>query len=351
MVSSAAAPVKLTEATSHLEALDGFRGVLALTICLLHFGLNPLLAKLTGGFLSWAPWGYVVDVFFMLSGFVLTRAYMRRARNLKQMFAERVFRLLPVHIIIIVIGLVVYLAMKPKAPEWIVADVLAMSIYFGQWPWNGPAWSINIELYMPILLFLSVGAVARLSARTQLAALTLMLLIASAVALLIKVEWTSLMLLRGAIGLAAGGLLYHVKQADILRLPKLPPLFALLVIFYVLMLAAGKFLPVMAVLPWLAALMIWAGSSDPSVLGRGPFWFLGYISYTLYMVHHLVLDTALHHLGPDALEGNITLKLMLITASFAAALLLTWLVERPGMALGRRVSHAIAGGSPRPASA
>lgn len=327
--------------TGHIEALDGLRGVLALTIVLLHFGLNPLMARLTGGILTWAPWGYVVDVFFMLSGFVLTGAYLRRQRTLRQMLIERVFRLLPVHLAVLCCMLPVYLATEPKPWPLMMADLAALSIYLGNEPWNGPAWSINIELYLPVVLFLTLGMAKAWPAQAKLAGLALFLL--ASCLLTRDLAGDALgpgVILRGIAGLGTGSFLYHVKALRSGSAGWRPPLFLLLLLFFGLLLLVGKLAAAAFLLPFAGVAMIWVGSEGGSVLGRGPFWFLGYVSYSLYMVHHAVLDLALYVLGGAALDGAIALKAALIAASVGLAWLLTLCVERPAMGLGRRLSSA-----------
>jgi peptidoglycan/LPS O-acetylase OafA/YrhL len=54
-----------------ITSIEGLRGVLALLVCLGHLGLNTV----AGLFGITIRTGFAVDIFFVLSGFVLARSY------------------------------------------------------------------------------------------------------------------------------------------------------------------------------------------------------------------------------------------------------------------------------------
>ena len=78
---------------SHWKELDGMRGVLALGIVLLHFGFNGL-AKRTLGW-NGIEFDLAVDVFFLLSGFVLAHSG-RNGVDPRTFAIKRFWRLFPV---------------------------------------------------------------------------------------------------------------------------------------------------------------------------------------------------------------------------------------------------------------
>src|SRR3954453_9388113 len=105
----------------HAPAFDGLRGLPVLTVALYHFPTD-----------RWVPGGWLgVDVFFVLSGFLITSLLVgeREATgqiSLRRFYARRALRLMP--------ALLVFLA------GWTVALVL-----FGHRPWfwtvpNAVAW-------------------------------------------------------------------------------------------------------------------------------------------------------------------------------------------------------------------
>jgi peptidoglycan/LPS O-acetylase OafA/YrhL len=95
---------------NHLEALDGIRGIAALSVLLYHLGHwlhAPLLA---------ANSGFAVDLFFCLSGYVLPLAYWSRRETISTVdFCRlRVIRLMP---LIVIGGLIscAYVVLKVRA--------------------------------------------------------------------------------------------------------------------------------------------------------------------------------------------------------------------------------------------
>jgi peptidoglycan/LPS O-acetylase OafA/YrhL len=105
------------------EALDGMRGVAALTVLIYHcdgyLGGPPLFR---GGFLS-------VDLFFVLSGFVIALSYERRLRDGQSLFRflqARASRLLPVHFW--TMGILTFVAFTAYAAGDTRAGIGAMAI-------------------------------------------------------------------------------------------------------------------------------------------------------------------------------------------------------------------------------
>src|SRR3954466_9889482 len=75
----------------HRPALDGLRGLAVLTVMALHLPLSPSLAA--GGFLG-------VDLFFVLSGFLITALLVQEVENtgaidFGRFYLRRGLRLLP----------------------------------------------------------------------------------------------------------------------------------------------------------------------------------------------------------------------------------------------------------------
>ena len=86
-------------ASSRFDTLDGLRGVAVLTVVLYH----SRVAGFRGGFLG-------VDIFFVLSGFLITTLLLReRARtgsvDLKRFYVRRALRLLPALIVLLTVAL------------------------------------------------------------------------------------------------------------------------------------------------------------------------------------------------------------------------------------------------------
>ena len=150
-----------TDGTAHrYEALDGLRGVAALTVMLGHFGLLLDLFASPNGLLA-------VDTFFMMSGFVIAYSYgerLRRGMPAWTYLYRRVVRLYPMHIIGLLIGVaVLYYGVRSGALAYPTDDILrgaalnalyipylnadTISFEVGQvFPANPPAWSLFFEM-------------------------------------------------------------------------------------------------------------------------------------------------------------------------------------------------------------
>ncbi|GAB6898339.1 acyltransferase family protein [Kineosporia succinea] len=123
----AAGRVKTTPASSHRNDIQGLRAVAVLTVLLYHTGLGP-----EGGFIG-------VDVFFVLSGFLITgllvREHDRNGRiSLPQFWSRRAKRLLPASSLVLVVTLIVTRFYLP-AGRWdsIGSDAIAASAYVVNW--------------------------------------------------------------------------------------------------------------------------------------------------------------------------------------------------------------------------
>jgi peptidoglycan/LPS O-acetylase OafA/YrhL len=142
----------------HYIGLDALRGVAALAVLWYHFservGLKNFFAH---GYLA-------VDFFFVLSGFVLARAYGARLANgtltIKRFFAVRLIRLLP----LVILGTLIAAAIEWRRPEIVdqgrhLADT-GLALVLGSllipilwrttlehviFPLNGPVWSLFFE--------------------------------------------------------------------------------------------------------------------------------------------------------------------------------------------------------------
>jgi len=144
--------------TQRLDALDGIRGVAALVVVLYHI-------ETTSFHTGWFRHGYLsVDLFFVLSGFVMARAYEPRFTNgmtFWQFARQRMIRLYP----LIALGAVLGLAAASilKVPD-LVAVAFLMQLFFIPFLWgekdlfilNGVQWSLVFELlanFLHVALF------------------------------------------------------------------------------------------------------------------------------------------------------------------------------------------------------
>lgn len=194
--SSAAEPGRPPPLPRHYRGLDLIRGLAAVVVLVYHadfmFGLRDRL--LPGGYLS-------VDLFFILSGFVIACNYEDAVRHRRITFAQfmvrRVARLYPLYLLMFAVGLVVMTARYrslygPLAAGPLVATALANLLMlpsfvwpYGQavlFPFNAASWSIFYELVINAVFAVLL---ARLASRTLVAAWVAAALVLAATVLLV----------------------------------------------------------------------------------------------------------------------------------------------------------------------
>ncbi len=143
--------------THHYIALDGLRGLAAISVVALHvliyFNLNfkPIYAHLA------------VDFFFLLSGFVIAHAYdykLAQGMSVYEFMKVRMIRLYPLIIVGVLLGTAIFVAnavlfgdVKPS--EIVLAFVSALILlpttammHLRPWayPLNSPLWSLSFEI-------------------------------------------------------------------------------------------------------------------------------------------------------------------------------------------------------------
>lgn len=157
-------------------ALDSFRGICALSVAVHHMHIVGSIAEI--GFFRNA--NFLVEFFFVLSGFVLAHTYgVKEGFDLKKFCISRTFRLLPLHWLMLAV--IVFLecgklfAYKkglmlnnvPFTGDYSLSELIPNFFLVQSWTdstravsFNYPSWSISVEYYMymifaSILFFLS----------------------------------------------------------------------------------------------------------------------------------------------------------------------------------------------------
>lgn len=143
-------------AAHKFETLDGLRGVAALAVVLYHLPGHGAVAA--GGYLA-------VDLFFLMSGFVVAAAYEARLRGgwgAGEFLLVRLKRLWPLYALGVALGVGCFLAIRwaePEAafafPPMSVAAAALLSLLFvpqvapyggPAFPFNSASWSLSVEL-------------------------------------------------------------------------------------------------------------------------------------------------------------------------------------------------------------
>jgi peptidoglycan/LPS O-acetylase OafA/YrhL len=295
----------LPHARKTFLTLDGLRGLAALLVVYHHQHLAGINDAPGGAYLA-------VDLFFLMSGFVIAHAYEGRLQTSMTPLAFmklRLIRLYPLSILGSVIGLAVAIAFArlsafhpANALELARAAISAVTLtpYFTPdlsvvaFPLNGPAWSLFFEL--AINLIYAVVAV-RLSTRT------LAVICAASGALLALLAWKAGHLNLGfqtlgffgglprvAFSFFGGVILHRLYKAG--RLPRLSlhPMWAMVGALALLTLPSdGGYAWLLALttvlLGFPALLVLGVGALEPGRRLGKLFSLSGEASYPLYAVH------------------------------------------------------------------
>ena len=172
-----------TASNGQLPSLTSLRGVAALWVVLYHYCVQCFPNLDPAQYTHLVSKGYLaVDMFFMLSGFVMTHVYHRAfasAGNIKTHYRSflvaRVARLYPLHVFVLFLFVATALAAHwlaagsaaasfrdipwtgPESVTALFANLLMLQgLNAGKLSWNYPAWSISVEcmayLAFPVLL-------------------------------------------------------------------------------------------------------------------------------------------------------------------------------------------------------
>ena len=337
------------KATTFRAGFDGLRGIGFLLVLTAHVPAVWLFSYLQGWTAVW--------VFFAISGYLVTMLLIREERKAGAIaygpfLTRRFFRIVPSYAAVLALYWIVLASLPPLAAdyqtfrqelpyhltlmtEFIDSPVFSVFIH---------AWAVGVEMkfyiLFPAFVFLLIrndvwrfaGTLAATVALTAAAPL-----LSSAQGSFIANAWCAIL---------AGAMLAQILEwprgfalvAALTRVPAAVPL-ALVVALFVVLRYVEVLPAVAAVAVYLVAHVTLRDSVMRRVLSYGPLVYLGKRSYGAYLLHVLAI-----HLG-YILFGSTTVPAGLLTAAFAlgvtipAAELLYQVVERPAMALARRMTE------------
>ena len=301
------------EPRSDLPALTGIRGLAAWFVVLYHIrtGMVSYLPAEASFALSK---GYLaVDLFFMLSGFVLWLNYSDRLRRegpgaVPRYLARRVARVWPLHLFILALT-VAYAALVAATGElntvhypWAELPLHVLLIH--NWgftaglTWNDPSWSISGEAAAYLLFPLIVIAVdwRRLSPVWPIGSLLLLAVLLSAVmgwngADILDRDIPRFGLLRAATEFTMGTILCALWRRWCSQ-PRLTAALAGALVSSALVMGLAAEAPETLVVPlFLAGLLLAVALTADRAgnpLAARPIRYLGEISYSTYLVHFLL---------------------------------------------------------------
>lgn len=273
-----------------------------MAVALLHLSDNA-----PGPWPGWINYGgQGVNVFFVLSGYILTMVYCDlRPADIAGFWRNRVARIFPLHVVVLTILVVGVLGLEHLAwrsrdpgffdPASLPYHYTLTFVWFGMpLGWNSPAWSLSVELAAYILFPLWLFALRRLSRRW-------IAFIGAGLAAIAVAQNLTETYYTGALALLLG--LSEFGAGSALRLARLP--------------------------------RSWSRTAEAigaRTLDYPPLVWLGRISYSIYLIHAPLLIVWLKLVPP--------MSPLPMTAAFFAVLvpishLSFVLIERPGRSLLR----------------
>ncbi len=297
-------------AKDRLPALDGLRGIAALCVLFDHIGL---LTK----FPQFAQHGAIsVDLFFMISGFVMAHAYEARfeSMTLRGFGGQRLARLYPAIALSIGLSALVAFTVPSVAPKvdasgWLLHVLLLPSLTGHEtFPVNPVFWSLFFELFanachwrffrlsaFGVAIVTGVCGALFIGASVYFGGAGVGAHAFDFPAGFVRVGW----------GYGVGVLLFRFLQAPVFRVPRVNVslLFLLCVVFLFAPPFAGKLRIVFPLFVGFPLLVLLGARARLSVAWvERPATWLGDISYPLYAIHWPLLVIAVY-----ALDGSASL--------------------------------------------
>lgn len=332
--------------SSYRPEIDGLRAIAVLSVVLYHANLG-------------VPGGYVgVDVFFVISGYLITGIILRAQEadrfSLLEFWERRLRRIFPAlsAMVVATLGVACYV-MLPNELEDVGKSAIAQALFVANvffWQdtnyFAGPAelkpllhtWSLAVEeqfyFLLPVLL-IALKKQSRQRIFNILITVTIVSFLASLYGVIHHDGATFFLLPTRAWELCFGCLLAASPWKTVSR-PKVDHLIAVVGLIGVLgsmfLLDSQTPFPGLAALPSVAgatAILYATGSSENCAVGRllafRPLVFVGLISYSLYLWHWPVL-VFMKYAGVEVTAANVWLFFVVIGS---LAVVSWWFIEKP----------------------
>lgn len=289
-----------------IQSHTGLRGIAALVVFVVHLFIAEI--SKTHWFLSF----YAVDLFFILSGFILYWVYVKNKNKIVwyEFGISRIARILPLYYLTTFLCIPIVWNQLPldntqKLFEDVFANLLLLSAITKKFTFNGPAWSISVEWFCYFILFPTLvlckkwilrGKIGLILAIFGTLILSRLFVISyrggflESIGILIK----NMPLERGVIGFSMGFLLCFIFcNTKTNAVPNWVFDFLLAGIFSLILLSAIRIIPPHFILYSLSGL-VFVTACEKGVLVK---WlknhfvqWLGTRSYSIYLWHWLVIE-------------------------------------------------------------
>ena len=151
--------------------LDSFRAIAAICVVVFHMHIIGSVTELD----FFRGSSLFVEFFFVLSGFVLAHTYGFKDVSFKRFIISRTFRLYPLHFFMFLMFLLLEIAKliaykygfsfesKPFSENHGLNEIIPNLLFLQSWlpgfeplSWNFPSWSLSVEYYMYIIFFFTL---------------------------------------------------------------------------------------------------------------------------------------------------------------------------------------------------
>ncbi len=358
-------------ASREIRPLTGLRGVAACFVMAYHYAPGWHLSGRTKTFVEH---GYLsVDLFFILSGFVMALTYSGAflgdvvRGSYADFMSRRIGRVYPLYIVAMAIATAfgMYNSYIHLSSIGLVANALLIQTWGFADSYLGPSWSISTELaayfVFPILVYLVLRRGAVALGATLIAVAVLFFVATRSTIELNQVRDgvpgragpldvyginTAYPLLRCLAGFTLGMFAYRIAQIPAVARIASTWIVAIISVSSVILLLLTPGADVAVVLSFVPLIIVLAMSRTPiaNAFGSPVVHWLGVVSYSMYLVHwivqwslrHVVWSTLTQLHVPHAFSLTIPI---LCAFSIACAAVTYQLIEKPGRDLSRRFWH------------
>lgn len=299
----------------HFDSLTGIRGIAACWVVIFHmkpyFSINenswyfPLLDK---GYLA-------VDLFFILSGFVIYMNYADKLGNIssiKSFLIKRIARIYPLHFIVLICYLSVPIAIYFFSSQKIISTSFSIKLFianlflYQSWnannplSWNVPAWSISTE-WFSYLAFCGLSFFYKKIAKHIWLAVLLIIIICITIAFLchnkgylsIGHQIPEFGIYRCLFEFMLGNLLALILLQDGIKIPILLNLlffFGCVLLLFDVYKGGLDYFTVPLAFCFFITILVTTNWWIVKILEFKVFVYLGEISYSIYMWHYLIRE-------------------------------------------------------------
>jgi len=320
--------------------LDGIRGVAAISVMVYHAAALIVPVRLPGSYLA-------VDLFFMLSGFVLTHAYADRLAGglgWRAFLVARLVRLYPLYIVGTMFGVLVVTAVliagmgHLDALGWSSRVVAALAMLpspaLGRggtelYPLNVPAWSLFFELAVNIWFAVALSRIETrvLAVGVGVAAIVFALVILAHGSANVGWQWGSFLggIARVTFSFWAGVLIYRLRIRGKLVLPFASAIPLLLIPLFLLDTASRGWLDIGLTMIVFPAIIIGSAAVVSGPVSERICAIMGQISFAIYAIHYPILSLAVLALAHMHLDTARFVPLFGISLLFVIGVAGYWL--------------------------